>query len=66
VEKNETSVTSLLSESDVAKITKVSITTLWRWRRDGTGPKYLRFGKLIRYQMEDLAAWINSRPGGGE
>lgn len=59
-------VKTLLCEQEVAAIMRLSITTLWRWRRDGTGPKFQRIGRLIRYRQEDVQSWIDSRPGGGE
>jgi predicted DNA-binding transcriptional regulator AlpA len=56
----------LLSERDVAHITGLSLASVRRWRLVGQGPRYLKLGRAVRYQREDLAAWLKSRPGGGE
>lgn len=38
----------------------VSVTTLYRWRRDGIGPKSVRHGRrAYRYKITDLTAWLN-------
>lgn len=35
--------------------------TLWRWRRDGIGPRYHRVGpRAIRYARADVDAWLES------
>lgn len=28
------------------------------WRRSGLGPRFYRAGRLIRYRIEELDAWI--------
>ncbi len=37
-----------------------------RWRVRKQGPKYLKIGAAVRYKPEDLGAWPESRPAGGE
>ncbi|WP_405964773.1 helix-turn-helix domain-containing protein [Streptomyces sp. NBC_00723] len=38
----------------------VSVTTLYRWRRDGVGPKSTQHGRrAYRYKISDLDAWLN-------
>jgi excisionase family DNA binding protein len=35
--------------------------TLWRWRRDGVGPRFHRVGpRAIRYARADVAEWMES------
>ncbi len=34
-----------------------SISTLSWWRQKGTGPKWAKIGKHIRYNYEDVVAW---------
>ena len=31
-----------------------------RWRADGSGPDYVKFGKSVRYKQSVLDAWILS------
>lgn len=57
---------NLLNEHDVARITGLSVASVRRWRLLRQGPKYLKIGAAVRYRPEDLAAWLKSRPTGGE
>jgi predicted DNA-binding transcriptional regulator AlpA len=57
---------TLLNEHDVARITGLSVASVRRWRLLRQGPKYLKIGAAVRYKPEDLAAWLESRPRGGE
>ncbi len=36
----------------------LSSRTLQRKRRDGTGPVYIKVGRLVRYRQSDLDAWL--------
>ena len=56
----------LLNEHDVARITGLSVASVRRWRLLRQGPKFLKLGSAVRYRSEDLAAWLSSRPTGGE
>jgi predicted DNA-binding transcriptional regulator AlpA len=57
---------TLLNEHDVARITGLSVASVRRWRLLRLGPKYLKIGAAVRYRPEDIAAWLASRPTGGE
>ncbi|MCK9378249.1 MAG: helix-turn-helix domain-containing protein [Syntrophobacterales bacterium] len=35
--------------------------TLDKWRWDGTGPVFIKVGRLIRYRTSDLDAWLAAR-----
>lgn len=55
----------LFGEGDAAKYlggenSPVSVRTLQRWRMEGTGPVYVRLGRLVRYRQRDLDAWLAS------
>jgi len=56
---------SLLNEHDVARVTRLSVASVRRWRLLKTGPKFLRLGSAVRYRPQDVAAWLDSRPSGG-
>ena len=56
---------SLLNEHDVARITGLSVATVRRWRLLNHGPQYLKLGAAVRYKVEDIEAWLKSRPTGG-
>jgi predicted DNA-binding transcriptional regulator AlpA len=57
---------TLLNEHDVARITGLSVASVRRWRLLRQGPKYLKIGAAVRYKSEDISAWLESRPSGGE
>lgn len=54
-----------LTESEVSERTRISLATLRRWRLEKRGPKYSKFGSLVRYGEEDLARWEEAQPFGG-
>ena len=60
------SLETLLNERDVARITQLSVASVRRWRLLRQGPKYLKIGSAVRYRYSDIAAWLESRPTGGE
>ncbi len=60
------SLDTLLTEHDVARITGLSVASVRRWRLFRRGPKYLKIGVAVRYRSEDLTAWLQKRPTGGE
>lgn len=57
---------TLLNEHDVARITGLSVASVRRWRLLKQGPKYIKLGSAVRYRIEDIRAWLGTRPGGGE
>jgi predicted DNA-binding transcriptional regulator AlpA len=58
--------TRFLTEAEVATRTQISLSTLRRWRLENKGPKFRKFGSLVRYDVEDLGAWENAQPAGGD
>jgi predicted DNA-binding transcriptional regulator AlpA len=46
------------STMDAAGYAGVSTRTLIRWRSLGLGPAYIKLGRHIRYQKQDLDAWL--------
>jgi predicted DNA-binding transcriptional regulator AlpA len=50
----------LLSQKQAARILGVSPRTLERHRVAGTGPRYARLGRLVRYRQCDLVDWVES------
>jgi predicted DNA-binding transcriptional regulator AlpA len=50
---------ALLTDADLARRLQVDQRTLARWRALGTGPKYVRLGRTVRYAVEDLQAWLD-------
>lgn len=50
----------LLTQKEVARLLGVSERTLERHRVFGTGPGFVRLGRLVRYRVSDLEAWVKS------
>jgi predicted DNA-binding transcriptional regulator AlpA len=59
------SLQELLTERDVARVTGLSVASVRRWRLFRQGPKYLKIGAAVRYRIEDVRAWLETRPTGG-
>jgi len=49
-----------VSESELARRADVSIAVLRKWRREGRGPRFLKLGRLIRYLVRDVDAWLEA------
>jgi predicted DNA-binding transcriptional regulator AlpA len=56
---------SFLTEFEVAERTRISVATLRRWRLEKRGPRYSKFGSLVRYGEADLMQWQQAQPCGG-
>lgn len=57
-----TALTNVLTTAAAAEHLRVTEETLKRWRRNHTGPPYVRLGyNVVRYRVDDLTAWMNAR-----
>ncbi len=45
---------AFVSTAEAARILNVNVSTLKVWRVRGTGPRFRRWGRLIRYHLDDL------------
>lgn len=50
----------LLLESELATLTRIAPGTLQWWRQSGTGPRFQRMGRLVRYPLVEVLTWINA------
>jgi predicted DNA-binding transcriptional regulator AlpA len=50
-----------LTTTDAAIYTGQAASTLNKLRVYGGGPRFIKFGKSVRYDPDDLDAWIDSR-----
>jgi hypothetical protein len=50
--------TALLSQRDTARRLNVSVRTLERWRVNGGGPPFVKYGRKVGYRDPDLEAWL--------
>lgn len=51
----------LLSPAELAAHLDVPVSTLYAWRYHGDGPPGLRVGRHIRYRLQDVEEWLQSR-----
>jgi hypothetical protein len=49
----------LFDQKTAAKLLGLSVRTLERHRVAGTGPRYVRLGRLVRYRQQDLADFVD-------
>lgn len=53
--------TTLMNETQAAAyLGGVSERTLQRWRMEGSGPRFRKLGRLVRYAESDLAEFLSS------
>jgi hypothetical protein len=50
---------NFLPPKQAAFVLKLSVRTLEKWRTQGIGPQFHKFGNRIRYSESDLAAWVS-------
>lgn len=49
-----------LTERQVAEQLGLSVATLRAWRHRGKGPRYVRFGRAVRYLTPDLDDFVRA------
>ncbi|KAB2869624.1 MAG: helix-turn-helix domain-containing protein [Bauldia sp.] len=50
-----------VSEVTAAKLMGLSVRTLQAWRVRGGGPRFMRFGRAVRYRRRDLIEYMDQR-----
>ena len=55
---------SLLTEKEAASRLCCTTAALRRWRREHRGPRWVRLGRLIRYSLADLEAFVQASTEG--
>lgn len=48
----------LLNANDLAALLQISVRTVRKMAKDGTGPKCLRVGRQIRWEQQAVDEWI--------
>ena len=57
----QTNKIELLSPKNVSERLGVSISTLAKWRLDGSGPAFVKVGSRVAYDASMIEAWLASR-----
>ena len=52
---------NLLSENEIAQIFGRAVPTLQKDRLCGTGPPFIKIGRLVRYRPSAVQAWLDER-----
>jgi hypothetical protein len=50
-----------LNVAETAALLRISPVTLCRWRIEGKGPPFRKFGRRVLYAHADLLAWAESQ-----
>ena len=50
-----------MDEKKASKILGISIQTLRNWRHLRKGPCYIKMGRAVRYQLEDLQYYMDKK-----
>ena len=50
----------LIDEHEAARILGLSVKTLRRWRWAGKPPRFLKIGSAVRYDLAELASFIEA------
>lgn len=48
----------LIGPAELAEYLGVPVATVYKWNHLGTGPRFLRIGKHVRYRPSDVASWL--------
>jgi len=48
----------LLTERDASKVLCLSVRTLQKWRLCGRGPRFLKLGHAVRYDLAELKRFL--------
>lgn len=61
VNTKSNSAPKLLDTSELADHLTNKPNTIEGWRIKGVGPRYIKIGRLVRYRIEDVEAWLESQ-----
>jgi hypothetical protein len=50
-----------LTAAEAATLLRVSVVTIGRWRIEGSGPPFRKFGRRVVYLQDDLIAWADAQ-----
>ena len=48
----------LLTVPELSEYLGIAIETLKKYRMRGTGPKFIKLGRLVRYRLSDVDEWV--------
>jgi len=51
----------LLDTKEIAEIFKVHVTTINRWRKEDKPVPYIQVGRQVRFELDKVLAWLESK-----
>ena len=48
-----------LTVEELADLLRVPVSTVYRWRTTGTGPRASRVGRYLRYSRREIDRWLD-------
>src|SRR5947207_11043126 len=51
----------LISAKQAARMLGLHPNTLCKWRISGTGPRYVKTGRSVKYRLSDIENWLMGR-----
>lgn len=51
----------VVDEREASRLTGIAVPTLQKYRVHGTGPKFVKLGRSVRYRVSDLEAYVAER-----
>lgn len=60
VETSKWAPTPAITDREVARWLGVSLSTVRSWRLRRTGPRYVKFGRAVRYRRSDIDSYLRA------
>ena len=57
---------AFLTPVELSRALAVPVATLAFWRATKQGPAFLKIGRHVRYDVQDVTAWLHQRKGGAD
>jgi predicted DNA-binding transcriptional regulator AlpA len=55
---------TFLTQRELAELLRMPERTLEDWRLMQTGPPYIKLGRLVRYDVQDVLTWVHEHRHG--
>lgn len=62
----ETTPARYVSDTQLEKLYSIKKRTWEQWRFRGKGPRYCKVGRLVRYDLRDVEAWLERDKTNGD
>jgi excisionase family DNA binding protein len=59
--KHEHQTSEYITDREVARRLGLAVATLRGWRSAGEGPPFYRFGRAVRYRLDEVEAWVTGQ-----